>query len=148
MESSVEDTHLGQARHELTHGANTLQVGGVVQRSQVGALLKHAQHLVVQHNALVELLAAVHHAVTHCVDLAQVFDNTNLGVGEQREDELHALGMLGNVVHDLFFLTIGQLHFHESTVQAYALGTATGHHTLVVHVVERIFDRAATTIQN
>ena len=111
-----------------------------MQRSQVGALLKHLQHLIVEQHALVELLAAMHHAVTHGVDFLEVLDGPNLGVGEQREDELHTLGVLGNVVHDGFLLAIGEFHFHESAVQTHALGPTRGQHLFGIHVIERVLD--------
>ena len=46
MESCVEDTHLGKSRHQFLHGVHTLQVGGIVERSQIGALFKGLKHLV------------------------------------------------------------------------------------------------------
>ena len=88
----------------------------------------------------------MHHAVTYGIDFLQVLDDTNLGIGQQREDELHTFGMLGDVVHDLLFLTIGELHLDKCTVQAHALSTTTGHHTLVVHVVQCVLDRGRTTV--
>ena len=51
-------------------------------------------------------------------------------------------------MHNLLLLTIGQLHLHECIVQAYALSTTTGHHTLVVHIVQRVLNRRRTTIKN
>jgi len=111
-----------------------------VQGSQVRALFKLLQHFVSQDNTLVELLTAMHHAVAHGINLVKTLDDTNLRISEQREDELHTLGMLGNVVHNLLLLTIGQLHLHKGTVQAHTLGTATGHHTLIVHVVQCVLD--------
>ena len=83
MEGGVEHTHLGQARHQLADGVHTLQVGGVVQRGQVDALLEDVEHLLGQHHRLVELLAAVHHAVADGVDLVEALDDADLGVGEQ-----------------------------------------------------------------
>ena len=35
MEGGIEHAHLRQTRHQLLHGVHTLQVGRVVQRSQV-----------------------------------------------------------------------------------------------------------------
>ena len=135
VESGIEHTHLRQTRHQLLHSVYTFQIGGVVQGSEVGALFESLQHLVGEEHALVELLTAVHHTMTHSVDLIKTLDDTNLRVCEQREDELHTLSMLRDIVHNLLLLTIGQFHFHKSTVQTYALSTTTGHHGLIVHVV-------------
>ncbi len=148
VESGIEDAHLRQTGHEFLHGIHALQVGGVVQGSQVADGLEGLKHLVGEQHALVELLAAVHHAMTHGIDFLQVLDDTNLGVSQQREDELHALGMLGDVVHDLLLLAIGQFHLDESAVEAHTLCTAAGHHALVVHIVQCILDRTTSTVKN
>ena len=76
-----------------------------MQRSEVRALLELLQHLVSQDNRLVELLATMHHTVTYGVDLVETLDDTNLRICQQREDELHTLSMLRDVVHNLLLLT-------------------------------------------
>ena len=54
-----------------------------MQRSQLRALLECLQYLVGEDDALVELLAAVHHAVAYSVNLFQVFDDADFRIGEQ-----------------------------------------------------------------
>ena len=146
MEGCVEYAYLGQTGHEFLHGIHTLQVCRIVQRSQVRTLLKSLQHLVGQDDGLVELLAAVHHAVAYGINLVKALDDTDFRVGQQGEDELHTLGMFGDVVHDLLLLAVSQLHFHKGTVQAHTLSATRCHHTLVVHVVQGILNRGRTTI--
>ncbi len=90
----------------------------------------------------------MHHTMANSVDLIETLDNTDLRVSEQREDKLHTLCMLRDIVHNLLLLTIGQLNLYKSTVQAYTLSTTTGHHTLVVHIVQSVLDGRRTTIQN
>ena len=46
VEGGVEDAHLGQTGHKLLDGVDALQVGGVVQGSQVRALLEGLEYLV------------------------------------------------------------------------------------------------------
>ena len=89
----------------------------------------------------------MHHTVTYGINLIERLDNTNLGIGQQRKDELHTLGMLRDVMYNLLLLTISQLHLDKGTVQAYSLGTTTGHHALVVHIVQSVLDRGRTTVQ-
>ena len=141
VEGGVEHTYLRQTWHQLLNSINTLQVSGVVQGSQIRALLESLQNLVGKNHALIEFLAAVHHTVTYSVDLLQIFDHTDFGIGKQREDKLNTLGMLGDIVHNLLLLAIGQLYLYKGIVQAYTLGTTTGHHTLIVHVVQGVLDR-------
>ena len=111
-----------------------------MQRSKVGASLESLEHLIGKNHRLVELLTAVHHAVTHGINLREILNHTNLRVGEQREDEFHALGVLGNVVHDLTFLAVGELYFHESAIESHALSATRCHHALVVHVVQCVLN--------
>ena len=120
VESGVEHTHLGESGHQLGHSLHAFQVGGVVQRSQVAAFFKYLEHLVGKHNTLVELLATMHHTVTHGIDFLEVFNHADFGVGKQGEDKLHAFGVFGDVVHHLLFFTIGQLHLDESSIEAHA----------------------------
>ena len=146
MESGVEHTHLRQARHQLAHGTHTFQVGRIMERSQVDATLKGVEHLVVEQHALVELLAAMHHAVAHSIYLLEVLDGPYLSVGKQGEDEFHALGMLRDIMHDGLLLAIGKFHFHESAVHTHTLSATRGHYLLGVHIVECILDRRRATV--
>ena len=66
----------------------------------------------------------MHHAVAYGINLVERFDDANLRVGEEREDELHALCVLRDVVHDLLFLSRGELHFHECAVKSHTLCSA------------------------
>ena len=83
MECSVEHSHLWQARHEFRYGVDTLHIGGVVERSQVADSLESLDDLRRDDDRLGKLLAAVHHAVTHCVNLVKALDDADLRVGEQ-----------------------------------------------------------------
>ena len=83
----------------------------------------------------------MHHTMTYGIDLVETLNHTNLRIGEQRENELHTFSMLRDVVHDLLFLTIGQLHLHKGIVQANALSTTASHNALVIHVVQSVLDR-------
>ena len=147
MEGGIKHAHLRQSWHQLLNCVHTLQVGWVMQGSQVRALLKHLQHLVGQDNRLIELLATMHHAVTYSVNLIEALDNTYFWVSEQRENKLHALSMLRDIVHNLLFLTIGQLNLYKGTIQSHTLSTTTGHHAFIVHVIQGVLDRGRTAIQ-
>ena len=83
VEGGVEHADLGQTRYQLLHSVDTLQVGRVVQWSQVRALLEGLQYLVGEYYRLVELLAAMHHTVSYGINLVKTLDDTNFGVGEQ-----------------------------------------------------------------
>ena len=78
--------------------------------------------------------------MTNCINLIKALDNTNLRIRQQREDKLHALGMLGDIMHDLSLLAIGKFHFHKRAIKANALSATAGHHALVVHIVQGVLD--------
>ena len=83
MEGCIEDTYLGQTWHQLLHGIHALQVGRIVQRSEVGTLLKGLQHLISENDRLVELLSTVHHTVTDGINLVETLNHTDLRVCQQ-----------------------------------------------------------------
>ena len=147
VEGCVEHAHLRQTRHQFADSLYTFKVGRIVKRSKVYASLESLEHLVVKHNALVELLASVYHAVANGVNLVKTLDDSYLRVGQQREDELHTLCVLGYVVHHFLLCAVGHLHFNKRFVKAYALCAARRHDRLVVHVVKCILDRRAAAIQ-
>ena len=129
-----------------------------MQGSQVRALLEGLENLIGQNNRLVEFLSTMHHTMTDSIDFVETLNNADLRISKQRENELHALGMFGDVMHNLLFLAISQFDFHESTIKTYtlgihesaiktySLGTTTGHHTLVVHIVQSVLDGGRTTV--
>ncbi len=104
VESGVKDAHLRQARHQLLHSVHAFQVGGVVQRSQVGALLELLQHLVGQNDALVELLTAVYDAVSYSTDLTERTDDTDIRIKQVPDDRLDGFVV---VRHRNFFRALG-----------------------------------------
>ena len=83
MESRIEHTHLRYARQRLLNRIYTLQVRRVMQRCQIRTLDHHCLHLVRYQYRRSKLLAAVNHAVTHCVNLLQVFDATYLRINQR-----------------------------------------------------------------
>ena len=140
MESCIKHTYLRKTWHEFLYSIDTFQVSWVVQRSKVRALLEGLQNLVGKNHTLIELLTTMHHTMTYCINLIKTLNHTNLWIGEQREDELYTLSMLRNVVHNLLFLTIGKLNLYESAIETYTLSTTTGHHALIVHVIQSVLN--------
>src|SRR5574344_224356 len=100
MESSVKNTHLWDVWQESLHCIHPLDVGRIVERSQVVAGSKSLHHLWCEEHRLVELLLAI------------------------------------------------QLHCDERIRSTDFLYTTTCYHALIIHVVERIFDRTAATVQH
>jgi hypothetical protein len=72
VEGGVEHRDLGHVAQDVAHRAVSLDVGRVVQRGHVEAVLDPAHDVVVDQDRCLEPLPAVHHAVAHGLDLAAV----------------------------------------------------------------------------
>ena len=82
----------------------------------------------------------MHHTMANRINLIKRLDHAYLRVGQQREDEFHALRMLGDIMHNLFLLTIWQLHFHKSVVESHTLSATRRHHALIIHIIQCVLD--------
>ena len=69
---------VGRRARYFAGGANTLQVGRVVQRCQRNAILDAGDYIVVYPDAALETLGAMDAAVTDCVDIIQALDAGNV----------------------------------------------------------------------
>ena len=74
MEGGVEHSHHGNVAEHLAGGLDTQNTSGVVQGSQRAQLTQGVDDLIGDQAAALELLAAMHDAVTDGVDLAHVID--------------------------------------------------------------------------
>ena len=147
MESRIEHSHLRHARQRLLYRINTFQVSGVMQRSQLGALHNHLLHLRRDNHRLVELLAAVHHAVPHCLYLFQVFDAANLLVHQRVQNQLNTHRVLRHLFLDNHLLAVGQLHLQERIGQTDFLHAALCQHAMVSHLKQFILYTATSAVQ-
>ena len=66
--------------------------------------------------------------MTHGVDFIEALYGANLGVEQALEHEVHALFVVGHVVHYLLFLSVGQCHLDECLVESDSLNAASGEH--------------------
>src|SRR5574344_681444 len=147
MESSVKNTHLWDVWQESLHCIHPLDVGRIVERSQVVAGSKSLHHLWCEEHRLVELLPAMHHSVPHSTQFFKALKHSIFTSSEYLENILHTCGMLCDKPLHLMLLAI-QLHCDERIRSTDFLYTTTCYHALIIHVVERIFDRTATTVQH
>ena len=140
MESGVEHAHLRNLGKQRGDSSHTLEVGGVVQGSQVVASLESCQHLLIEENRLAELLTAMHHTVTYSVELVERLQCAILGTGECLQDKLHTSGVLLDVFFEYYLLAIGQGQLKERAGKANLLDTALGEYRLGVHLEEFVLD--------
>ena len=106
MESGIEDTHLRNIGQERLHGIHTLDIGRIVERSQVIAGRECLHHLGSEANGLIELLTSVHHAMAHGIQFTQILEHSIIALGEHLEDKLHTGSVLLDGAHDAVLLTV------------------------------------------
>ena len=151
VEGGVEHGHLG---HVLAHdggaGVDAGDVGGVVERCQGDAVLQSLHDLVGDEDGLVEGLAAVHHAVTHSVDLLHGADDTVVLVHQSVQHGLDGLGMGGHGhidgVQDLLALHLGLVG--ELAVDADALAQALGQQRAGLGIEQLILQGRAASVDD
>ena len=146
MEGRVEHTDLGNLGQQSGDGVDTLDVGRVVERGQIVALGEVGHHLGSEANALVELLAAVHHAVAYGIEFVKILEHGVVAGGEHLEDPLHTGSVLGDGALHLVFLAV-ELDGDEGIGQADLLDAAGGDDAAVVHIVKCILDATASAVQ-
>ena len=83
MECGIENAYHRSVGHKSLAGCDTLQVGGVVQRSQVDAFFQSLNDVVGDEDGARILLACVYYAVANCADLIHGLGYAVLGVGER-----------------------------------------------------------------
>ena len=140
MEGVVKHTHLRGVGHQLVNGTNTFQVASVVHRCQVAKALNAFLYALVNDDALLIKVATLHDAVSYGINLVKALDSAKLGVEQALEHEVYTLFVVGHVVHNLFLLAVGQCYFDERLVKADTLNAACCQHSVVVHVIEFVFD--------
>ena len=128
MESGVEHADHGHAGHALLAGLDAGDVGGVVERGQGDAVLQSLHDLIGDEDGAGKGLAAVHHAVTHSVDLLHGADHAVLFIHQCVQHGLNGFGVGGHghihSVQGLLALHLGLVG--ELAVDADALAQALG----------------------
>ena len=148
VESRIEDSHLRHARQTLLYRVNTLQVSGVMQRSEVHTLNNLRLHFRRDEHGLIEFLASMDYAVTHRVDLLEVLDASDLRIHQFLENQLNTYGMLRHRLLEFHLLAIRQFDQQERIRQTDFLDTALRHHALALHVEEFVLDTTAAAVEN
>ena len=78
MESSIKDSYHGSLGHQSLAGIHADEVGGVVQRSQIGDILDSLNNFISNDSGGSELLAAMDDAVADSADLVERLQNAGL----------------------------------------------------------------------
>ena len=150
MERGIEHGNHGDAGHNGLAGLDADDVGRVVQRSQRIALLNGGHDLIGDEDGLGELLATMHHAVAHSVDLLHGADHAVVGVHQSVQHSLNGLGMggHGHVNGVLLFLTGDLGLVGELAVDADALAQALGQQVAGLGIQKLILQGRAASVDD
>ncbi len=113
MESCVEHAHLGNAGKQVEYCLDADDVSRVVEGCHRIALLDLLDNLRGDEHGLVEVFHAMHHAVTHGINLVEALDHTLLWVCEHLEHLTDCLLVVGHGDLDRLFGTVGQFELEE-----------------------------------
>ena len=148
MEGGVKHAHHGHTGHDLLAGADAGDVGRIVERGQGDALLQSSHDLVGNEHGGSEFLAAVHHAVTHSVDLGGTLDHAVLAGEQGVQHGLNGLGMGGHGDLELILGVLGGDLMGQAAVDADALTQALGQHLTGGGVHELILEGRAASVDD
>ena len=147
MKCGVEYENLRRIRHDSHAALKAHKVCGSVERCKGIAEKELFDNIVGYEAALEEVWTAVDHAMTYCLDLAHVGDNTELGIGEISDNYLGRLGVVSHL--DLFYVLFAVLALAVSDLTAVdtdALADALSFNGICRGVEQLIFQRRATCV--
>jgi hypothetical protein len=146
VEGRVKYPYLRRIGEYLRHSFDTEDVGWVVKRSKLCALMEHIYHLWGDTYALSKALCTVYEAVTDGVDLIEglyevlFFENV--------EDNLYAACVVRNVKVALNLLSFGVTEGDEGVVDPYALFVPRGQDLVVGELNEGELQGGAATVED
>ena len=146
VEGRVKYPYLRDLGEHLRHGFDTEDVGWVVKRSKLCALMEHIYYLWGDTYALSKALCTVYEAVTNGIDLIEglyevlFFENV--------EDNLYAACVVGNVKVALNLLSFGVTEGDEGVVDPYALFVPRGQDLVVGELDEGELQGGAATVED
>ena len=148
VEAGVEHSYLGYAGHHSLASADTGQVVGIVQRSELAALFDGCNNVFVYDNGAGELLTAVENAMSYCGDLRQGFDHTVLGRYESVQNQLNRLFVVSHLDVYLVIITAVCLELEITACDTDTVAHTLGDHFFGSHIDQLILDRGAAGIDN
>ena len=80
MERIIKDTDLRSGRHQRVNSTDSLQMASIMNGCKVTKLLNILLNLLVNNDALIIFIPSLHDAMSHGINLFQVFNGTEFGV--------------------------------------------------------------------
>ncbi len=148
MPSGVHHRHVRHVCKQALGGLDAKDVGRVVQGSKALQFFESIQSSIIDLDGFGELLSAVHHPVTHGVDLLDALQDTVLRAYQQIQDQVHRFLMGRTVVLDLDLVPAGHLVDAERAPEGHPLYNPLTHNVFLFPVVDHILGRRAAAVQN
>ena len=124
-ERRVKHRNLRHVRHVALASTNALHRSAIVQRSQLGQLLDLGNHILVDNDGLIEVVAAMNDTMTHRVDLAKRGDNGLVARGQKLKNLMNCCDMVRKV-HLHYLIILVHTVLDERSVGANTIANALG----------------------
>ncbi len=141
VERGIEDRNLWYTRQQLLAGEDPLEVSGIVQGCQLGALFYVALDIVVNQHRLFEVFASVRYTVTYCLNLRDAFYDAMHRVYQCIHNHVDTDGMVWYVQDHLIGILAGWLVSEDAVCDADSFNQSFCQHPgAVLHVKKLILD--------
>jgi len=151
VESGIEYGYLGNRGKDFLDGTDAAEIGGVMERSEVAALVDDRFNFGGYELALENLCTSVEHAVANSIELIQTLHHAMSSVSQGFKHGLNSFGMVGEGFlknetvfgsNDLMFedAVVGSDSFYDT------LGLE-GEFFIALHVKQLILERGASTVE-
>ena len=151
VECGVEDCDLRNGRKSLRHSVDSEEICRIVERGNLAALANLRNHFVRHKGTAEKLLSAMHHAVSHSLDVVKRAKASVFLVQQRVKHSLNADGVVLNRHFAHKFLLSGSLMLETSYLKADALDESLREKVIdivVLHVQQLILQRRAAAVEH
>ena len=151
VERGVEDCDLRNGRKRLRYGVDSEEICRIVERGNLAALANLRNHLVCHEGTAEKLLSAMHHAVSHSLDVVKRAKASIFLVKQRVKHSLNTNGVVLNRHFAHKFLLSGSLMLETSDLKADALDESLREKIIdivVLHVQQLILQRRAAAVEH
>ena len=146
-ERGVEDGHHGLAGHLLAAGLDAHERGLVVQRRELRQLVDLGNDIVIDEHGAIEVLAALHYAVPHGVDVVQRVDGLGGAARQRLQHEGHGGVVIGHGGVDDHLILVDAV-LVEGLGGTDTLADALGEHFMGFNIDELVLQRGRTGVED
>ena len=144
--AGIEYRYHGYAGHDGHAAADAHKVGGIVERSERNAVLNCLKNFVVDEDRIIQLLAAMEHAMAHRVYLTHVLYYADLGIRKNLQNHGDSVLVVLHILLLLALIALGGLVGDHGAGYSYALTDALCYHAAVIEIYELILQGRAACV--